>query len=195
MATSNKKKLYYNEVVKKNQEGKSYAVISKELSLGVKTVEHWVHDFLGYTPRSSRPTMRTLYFDKAMALYQNGSSVKDIANQFPVCVGTVALWVHEYKRAHPESYSKTLKETYYDEAIRLNKEKGIGAAKISKIIPVSAATISLWLRNFAADSADTAFSEQVAKHTLSEEQMEANMKREASIDGDLESLRKEIADD
>lgn len=37
MATSNKKKLYYNKVVKKYQEGKSYAVISKELSLGVKT--------------------------------------------------------------------------------------------------------------------------------------------------------------
>jgi len=94
MTISNKKKLYYNKVVKRYQEGKSYAVISKELSLGVKTVEHWFHDFLGYTPRSSRPTMRTLYFDKAMALYQNGSSVKDIANQFPVCAGTVALWVH-----------------------------------------------------------------------------------------------------
>lgn len=37
MATSNKKKLCYNKVVKKYQEGKSYAVISKELSLGVKT--------------------------------------------------------------------------------------------------------------------------------------------------------------
>ena len=37
MATSNKKKLYYNKVVKRYQEGKSYAVISKELSLGVKT--------------------------------------------------------------------------------------------------------------------------------------------------------------
>ena len=36
--------------------------------------------------------------------------------------------------------------------------------------------------------------EQVAKHTLSEEQMEANMKRKASTDRDLESLRKEIAD-
>jgi len=112
MTISNKKKLYYNKVVKRYQEGKSYDVISKELFLGVKTVEHRGHDFLGYTPRSSRPTMRTLYFDKAMALYQNGSSVKDIANQFPVCAGTVALWVHEYKRTHPESYFKTLKETY-----------------------------------------------------------------------------------
>lgn len=37
-----------------------------------------------------------------MALYQYGSSVKDIANQFPVCAGTVALWVHEYKRTHPD---------------------------------------------------------------------------------------------
>ena len=51
MATSNKKTLYYNKVVKRYQEGKSYAVISKELSLGVKTVEHWGHDFLEYTPR------------------------------------------------------------------------------------------------------------------------------------------------
>ena len=37
MATSSKKKLYYNKVVKRYQEGKSYAVISKELPLGVKT--------------------------------------------------------------------------------------------------------------------------------------------------------------
>ncbi len=80
MTTRNKKTLYYNKVVKRYQEGKSHAVISKELSLGVKTVEHWWHDFLEYTPRSTRPTMRTLYFDKAMALYQKGSSVKDIAN-------------------------------------------------------------------------------------------------------------------
>ena len=36
MATSNKKTLYYNKVVKRYQEGKSHAVISKELSLGVK---------------------------------------------------------------------------------------------------------------------------------------------------------------
>lgn len=103
------KKLYYNKVVKRYQEGKSYAVISKELSLGVKTVEHWVHDFIGYTPRSSLPTMRTLYFDKAMALYQNGSSVKDIANNF---LYVQELWLFGYKRTHPESYSKTLKETY-----------------------------------------------------------------------------------
>lgn len=40
MAIRNKKKLYYNKVVKRYQEGKSYAVISKKLSLGVKTVEH-----------------------------------------------------------------------------------------------------------------------------------------------------------
>ena len=46
MATSNKKTLYYNKVVKRYQEGKSHAVISKELSLVVKTVEHWGHDFL-----------------------------------------------------------------------------------------------------------------------------------------------------
>ena len=61
---------------------------------------------------------------------------------------TVALWVHEYKRPHPESYSKTQRETYYDEAIILNKEKGMGAAEISKIVPASAATISVWLRIF-----------------------------------------------
>lgn len=40
MAIRNKKNLYYNKVVKRYQEGKSYAVISKKLSLGVKTVEH-----------------------------------------------------------------------------------------------------------------------------------------------------------
>jgi len=51
MATSNKKTLYYNKVVKRYQEGKSHAVISKELFLVVKTVEHWGHDFLEYTPR------------------------------------------------------------------------------------------------------------------------------------------------
>ena len=132
MTTSNEKTLYYNKVVKRYQEGKSHVVISKELSLGVMTVEHWGHDFLEYTPRSTRPTMRTLYFDKAIALYQNGSSVKDIANQFPVCAGTVALGVHEYKRTHPENYSKTLKETYYDEAIRLNKEKSLIPVRIAK---------------------------------------------------------------
>ena len=77
--------------------------------------------------------MCTLYFDKAIALYQNGSSVKDIANQFPVCAGTVALWVHEYKRTHPENYSKTLKETYYGEAIRLNKEKALIPVRSAKL--------------------------------------------------------------
>ena len=77
--------------------------------------------------------MRTLYFDKAIALYQNGSSVKDIANQFPVCAGTVALGVHEYKRTHPENYSKTLKETYYGEAIRLNKEKALIPVRSAKL--------------------------------------------------------------
>ncbi len=133
MATSNKKTLYYNKVVKRYQEGKSHAVISKELFLVVMTVEHWGHDFLEYTPRSTRPTMRTLYFDKAMALYQNGSSVKDIVNQFPVCAGTVALRVHEYKRTHPENYSKTLEETYYDEAIRLYKEKVLIPVRSAKL--------------------------------------------------------------
>lgn len=67
-----------------------------------------------------------------MALYQNGSSVKDIANQIPVCAGTVALGVHEYKRTHLENYSKTLKETYYDEAIRINKEKALIPVRIAK---------------------------------------------------------------
>ena len=45
MTTSNEKTLYYNKVVKRYQEGKSHVVISKELSLGVMTVEHWVMTF------------------------------------------------------------------------------------------------------------------------------------------------------
>ena len=67
-----------------------------------------------------------------MAPYQNGPSVKDIANQFPVCAETVALGVHEYKSPPPENYSKTLKETYYDEAIRLNKEKALIQVRSAK---------------------------------------------------------------
>ena len=67
-----------------------------------------------------------------MAPYQNGPSVKDIANQFPVCAETVALGVHEYK-SPPENYSKTLKETYYDEAIRLNKEKALIPVRSAKL--------------------------------------------------------------
>ena len=45
MATSNEKKLYYNKVGKRYQEGKSDAVISKELSLGVRLLSIGVMTF------------------------------------------------------------------------------------------------------------------------------------------------------
>lgn len=55
---------------------------------------------------------------------------------------------------NPDSNSKPLKETCYDEATRLNNEKDIVANRIFKIIPASATTISVWLCNFSADAAD-----------------------------------------
>ncbi len=49
-------------------------------------------------------------------------------------------------------YNCEKRNKYYDEVIRLYTQEGIGCIKISRIIPVSKATISNWIRNFASGS-------------------------------------------
>ena len=51
-------------------------------------------------------------------------------------------------------YNCEKRNKYYDEVIRLYTQEVIGCIKISRIIPVSKATISNWIRNFASGSSE-----------------------------------------
>lgn len=44
-----------------------------------------------------------------------------------------------------------LYKKYYDKAIQLYREEGMGSCKLSKVLPVSEPTLSIWIRNFVAE--------------------------------------------
>lgn len=193
MIVSKKKKLYYDKVIALyRDEGKSANDIIKELPVSIKTVQHWIHDFVVDNPCYARDYKRGLYIEEMMGLYQKGASRKELADKYSVSMATISNWIHDYVHAHPESGRKSNKDLYYDKAILLHKEKGMGATKISRIIPVPAATISAWLRNFADGGVTVSPREETPSLPRQEEGTETEMKKRNSNDADIESLRKEI---
>lgn len=52
------------------------------------------------------------------------------------------MWKNESKK----------RTKYYDEVIRLYTQERLGCLRISRIIPVSRRTVSLWIRNFVEEN-------------------------------------------
>ena len=53
-----------------------------------------------------------------------------------------------------KKYKTSTRENYYDKVIDLYVNKKMGCVKISRIIPVSRSTITVWIRNFVSEHPD-----------------------------------------
>ncbi len=49
-------------------------------------------------------------------------------------------------------YSTEKKRLYYDKVIHLYRDEHLGVGRISRVLPLSMATISIWIRNFVTDN-------------------------------------------
>lgn len=191
--SNEKKKLYYNQVIDLYcKGGKNATEISKEIPVNVLTIQHWIRDFVIENPCFARKTKRELHLDEAMRLYQNNVTRRELAERYSVSRTTIDDWIHDYVVAHPEYQRRSLKDMYYDKALMLHNEKGLGPMKISKLIPVSPTTISLWFRTFAEGDTGTKPAETGPTSTMPDDIKATDMKEAKPTDTDVESLRKEI---
>lgn len=190
--SNEKKKLYYNQVIDLYcKGGKNATDISKVIPVNVLTIQHWIRDFVIENPCFARKSKRELHLDEAMRLYQNNVTRRELAARYSVSMATIDSWIHDYVVAHPEYQRRSLKDMYYDKVLMLHNEKGFGPMKISKLIPVSPTTISLWFRNFAEEGTGIKPAETGPTSTMPDDKA-TDMKEEKPTDTDVESLRKEI---
>lgn len=191
--SNEKKKLYYNQVINLYcKGGKNATEISKEIPVNVLTIQHWIRDFVIENPCFARKSKRELHLEEAMRLYQNNVTRRELAARYSVSRATIDDWIHDYFVAHPEYQRRSLKDLYYDKALMLHNEKGFGPMKISKLIPVSPTTISLWFRNFAEGGTGIKSAETGSTSTMPDDIKTTDMKEAKPTDTDVESLRKEI---
>ena len=75
---------------------------------------------------------------------------------------------------------------YFDEVIRLHREYGYGEGRISKILPISHATVSRWIAIFVAETKEK--SVQMKKRTPHRELITAS----AIETADIKALQSEV---
>jgi hypothetical protein len=75
---------------------------------------------------------------------------------------------------------------YFDEVIRLHREKGYGERRVSRILPIGHATVSKWLAIFAAENDTTPFQ-------VHEQEEQTRPTSGDAISGDIKALEREVA--
>lgn len=89
-------------------------------------------------------------------------------------------------------YHSEKRAVYLDEVLRLHHDEGYGVLRIARILPVSAATISRWIRTFAGNKPQRSYTMGKKKEELhgvvdqgQEETMEGLRKRIKSLEAQL----------
>lgn len=196
MSRCEKKKLYYSKAISLYRDkGMGAHSISKVLPVSVRMVQLWINDFKSGTFHYADESLHDKYYEKVISLFNSGKTRKEISQAIPVKVGTVNLWLRKHLQSHPEDRRKSNKELYFDRALKLYQE-GVGAKKITEIIPVPLSTIKNWFRIFASSNkAQTVETKSDAAKADMEEMKDKTPKDIKSLSEEIERLKKQLSEE